>query len=102
MGSPVIAGPSQSPAQQDLLREGKCRQNVASGWLTVAAGAQEPQCTGCVHEDSEHRGTLSGARAVVLPAFPNYHSKIFQYTGFTGSKRSCLVFRRPSPVVSTM
>src|SRR6056297_2072987 len=40
-------------------------RNVASGWLTVAAGAQEPECTCCVHEDSEHRRTPSGARAVV-------------------------------------
>jgi ABC-type taurine transport system ATPase subunit len=41
-------------------------ESVASGWLTVIAGAQEPQCTYKVHEDSEHRRAPSGTRAVAF------------------------------------
>jgi len=41
-------------------------QRVASGSPAVAAGAQEPQCTYCVHEDSEHRRTPLEIRAVAL------------------------------------
>ena len=52
-------------------------EDVASGWLTVAAGAQQPDRTRQVLEDCEHRrtppdrrpGQAHGARAVVLRGF---------------------------------
>ena len=51
---------------------GKASKNVASGWLTVAAGAQNPECTWLVHEEFEHRRTPSGARAVVFRRFSGF------------------------------
>ncbi len=54
------------------MQAGKAPKTVASGWLTVAAGAQKPECTRPVHEDFEHRRTPSGARAAVFRRFSGF------------------------------
>ena len=41
-------------------------KNVASGLQSGAPGAQEPECTEGVHEDSEHRASPNQGRAVVF------------------------------------
>jgi hypothetical protein len=61
-----VPGVKTLAAPTSERRSNRLSKNVASGLQPGAPGAQEPECTEGVHEDSEHRASPDQGRAVVF------------------------------------